>query len=1272
MANKPDDPKRPSPDDKSTPPLDSDSAIDFSDLNEEDMSGISVIEWASLVENPSKAIPDSTVAKLPAGEGDEAIDFGGSAQGPAQAGKAGDPISSDSSIDLGSSEVIEQQAPSPEHVNLASAGVIDLGAIDPSDLPGAHGGSSGPGVLELGPDSLVDSGAMPLDEDEAIELGPESLMEIGQSGVDLAGAPDQAGRPGGSSVSFDEVLLEQPKGGSGGGSKRDLIAEGLESGVDMPSSDEDSFIVDGTEPSVHHPASDEDDFLAQVKEADAESSSVDLGSMHSVPIFDMTEEEARKSSGPMPVDEDEAIDLTDPGLEEVAPPQPAKAKPAAKAAEPAAAAKADKPKPPAADRPRAKVGGLVGVGSVGALAGAAAMFGAVSLNLVPGVGGPAPKAAVGSLPPPVAAAPAVTFDRTMDQIRAGDLDKVDPAMLDRAEEDKPEQLVARAEYHWLSYLKKERGANPAAGLRPDADEVKKALSDLDKAIASANAEAAAEALFLRGQIHEAMGNAAAARADYVAGADKLPARKPQFDAALQVMDLTMKIGRLVPPGLSPRSLALILVAFQAPEGAAAPALPAEAGLSFWQAVLAAKQNKYADAVKLLDQARADHDRRRYLLPRKPQNPTTDPSERVFLRACDLLKEHWLLLERLNNPGYLAAMPKDRVPQVDAILSKAGETAGAAMLKDMAARLAKDKPVASVEELVKFVEAERKAKDEKIAFLEKSDEAQKKELATVGETLKTATATLAKSEDARKAAEAGLKQARADGDAALAALKEIGAAAGTDFSDLKTSKGAIVRAVAEAVKTAKTTDPTGSIRKLQGELAEAREKLGQRWEPAQMLAVWAPLLDGQRDRKDLAASAVRDADRVAADPAAKPADKALALLVQGLALRNEEKYAAALPVLKKAAAGLDGDARARADAAVGEAANPAATVARQAAELARQGKRAEALAVLERGLKTLPDPKGPLYVRRAWLALDTARAKGQLTADSPLLAEARKDAERSRTAEGAFLLGRIAEELGNPAEAVGHFRTAVRAHNKTDEEGSRYRIALARALLRARPSSAPAAPPALPAPTRTGRLPIDLVGLVVALTLQGPAGDAAAGEAEKLADEILAMGDKAPFDVRAQALAIKGLHTRAVTTFVNGLRDKGRLPAEDANTLIGLMADHPGLRRPESKATPDPMLSERYYGAGLNFFFARRFADAEREFLSAIESDSSDARYFYYLGLARLAQGKRDAMEDFDQGARLEQAGRPDRAAVSASLERIQGRMRRELSEVRDRPTRDAK
>jgi tetratricopeptide (TPR) repeat protein len=332
----------------------------------------------------------------------------------------------------------------------------------------------------------------------------------------------------------------------------------------------------------------------------------------------------------------------------------------------------------------------------------------------------------------------------------------------------------------------------------------------------------------------------------------------------------------------------------------------------------------------------------------------------------------------------------------------------------------------------------------------------------------------------------------------------------------------------------------------------------------------------------------------------------------------------------------------------------------------------------------PGKKGALYAQRARIGLETARARGVVNREDPVVVAAQKDAAEAAkegVAEGHFVLGRLAEETGRFDEAVRNYREAIKAHGKLDDAGSRYRIALARALLRSGAAEPVRARP-LPPPVRTGKAEadgaarlasLDAVRLLVLFALQVPGLPAGvkAGEAEKIADEILALGDKVPFDVRAQAWAIKGMHTRALEVYAAGLRERGLLAPEYANALVELIDTHPALRRPESRTDPDPLAGERHYAAGLNAFAARRYADAERAFLSAVENDSGDARYFYFLGLSRLALGKRDAYEDFDQASRLERIGRPDRAAVSSALERVQGRMRRVLNEVRNRPVKDA-
>jgi hypothetical protein len=99
---------------------------------------------------------------------------------------------------------------------------------------------------------------------------------------------------------------------------------------------------------------------------------------------------------------------------------------------------------------------------------------------------------------------------------------------------------------------------------------------------------------------------------------------------------------------------------------------------------------------------------------------------------------------------------------------------------------------------------------------------------------------------------------------------------------------------------------------------------------------------------------------------------------------------------------------------------------------------------------------------------------------------------------------------------------------------------------------------------------------------------------------------------------------------------------------------------------NPLEAEKHYSAGLRRYFARDYEQAEKEFRAAVNNDSQDARYFYFLGLARWARGDREASRDFEQAVRLEQQNRPSREAVAAALERVQGPMRRVVNEIRSR------
>src|SRR5262249_47421311 len=134
------------------------------------------------------------------------------------------------------------------------------------------------------------------------------------------------------------------------------------------------------------------------------------------------------------------------------------------------------------------------------------------------------------------------------------------------------------------------------------------------------------------------------------------------------------------------------------------------------------------------------------------------------------------------------------------------------------------------------------------------------------------------------------------------------------------------------------------------------------------------------------------------------------------------------------------------------------------------------------------------------------------------------------------------------------------------------------------------------------------------------------------------------------------------TYVDALRPS--LTRDQVETLRELIQGHPAMRRPDSLAVADPQEAERRYATGLRLLYSGQFAAAEKELLAAVAQDSQDARYYYFLGLTGLNKGRRDGFEDFEQGARLEQQGRPPSGAVDSALERVQGPSRRTIDSAR--------
>lgn len=87
--------------------------------------------------------------------------------------------------------------------------------------------------------------------------------------------------------------------------------------------------------------------------------------------------------------------------------------------------------------------------------------------------------------------------------------------------------------------------------------------------------------------------------------------------------------------------------------------------------------------------------------------------------------------------------------------------------------------------------------------------------------------------------------------------------------------------------------------------------------------------------------------------------------------------------------------------------------------------------------------------------------------------------------------------------------------------------------------------------------------------------------------------------------------------------------------------------------PDPQQALAAYRAGRNAYIDQRFAEAEARFQAAIETDPRDARYHYFLGLARWALGKPEsAIDCFQAAARLEKDHQPSPVFITLALEAV--------------------
>lgn len=632
------------------------------------------------------------------------------------------------------------------------------------------------------------------------------------------------------------------------------------------------------------------------------------------------------------------------------------------------------------------------------------------------------------------------------------------------------------------------------------------------------------------------------------------------------------------------------------------------------------------------------------------------------------------------------------------------------------KAADDKKVA-LDEADKTYKESLKDADKKLA--DQKAEAEK----TVKETMLAADKKVKETEDTAKKEIAEEKKATekklAEADTKLAMLKDektkvevslkksedfVGAI-GTELSQAnlvkdKSNPMNVVDGLKKGMEIIQSKDPQGMIRGLQTKLVDdtnkftkqievVDKKLKESRQPGEMLDYWRTLME-KKGQAELEKKATEDVEKVMVDAAANPELKARAEVLKGITLRNQGKYVEAKALLEKGKAALNaGDIawKLQADIALKEANDPVTHFVELSKKQESMNQIVESVNSLSKAIELStqfsPKRRAELLADRCLVEIERAqvRAKGKPQLNDPSLLAAAKDADEavlSKTALGYYAKGRVAEVRGEIIDAIDFYRKAVNENKALDAQGIIYRIALARLLNSVLPNNIKPKEADVEKVGVLEKKEPEMLTNLFALLLTGfyfqqpeivfppESPKISPKESRKLADEILASPD-APFDAKAQAYAIKGLPTKAIREYVIGLREKmGPIHFEN---LMKIIEDHPSLTNHNLGNQANPVEAERFYATGMALYFNKRYLEAEKAFMAAVENERQDARYQYYLGLSRLAQNKAEAAEAFEAASKYEKLGRPSRAAVSTSLERVQGPQRQVLNTYRNNPNR---
>jgi TolA-binding protein len=543
-------------------------------------------------------------------------------------------------------------------------------------------------------------------------------------------------------------------------------------------------------------------------------------------------------------------------------------------------------------------------------------------------------------------------------------------------------------------------------------------------------------------------------------------------------------------------------------------------------------------------------------------------------------------------------------------------------------------------------------------------------------------------DPRREIVAGMKLARQKAESPLS----------IPLAQLSMSLGGI------ASGTSKVVEQSFSMAKVFSELGYFRTREPFIQTPEQKMNNYLALLqDRQRNNPKELGDIIREADWVLAPEAkADVESRAKARYVQGLALRNQEKFTEAKSAFDetlKLIAKIDktGVWSELARRSHKELVDPNAFYLPRIDRFRADGNPRAALDEANTALKAMPE-EARLFAQRGLIRFELVRGQG-LKVPEAAQKTIRADAQRAGkdeklAAESAYIVGLLEEELGNWAEAEKLYRQAIKMYPAMDETAGKYRVALARLLLRDREENpaAPAGDEKKKKDDKVGATPAAQERIFVlhpwtllvvsAVIAQGQPPDetddketlSRLNETLKLAEELIASkNDKIKgqgYFVKGSALSKLGKRTEGLKEYSKGL--KLIYPGIATKEMTDLIQDHPAFQQPDVAGTPNPLMAERHFGEGIHFYWSKQYPQAEAQFRQAVKYYDKDARFQYYLGLSQLQQKtklKRDAaIYSFEQGARLEAklaSTNPDAVReVNASLERIQGELRQYLNSYR--------